>query len=228
MAKKKKSDASGFETIESTLTGTEQFIERYQTQLTIGFIVLVAVVSLYIAYNKWYKAPLEKEALEQAYVAEQYFAADSFYLAINGDGQFPGFIDIVDEYSFTDVGNMARLYLGISYIKTENYTEAINHLVKFDSDDPILEPLAQGNIGDAYSALEQFDKAAQYYQKAGEKDKNKLTAPIYYMKAARAFEQTGNYEKALDIYKIIKSDYRDTEEGREIEKYIARAENKLK
>lgn len=228
MAKKKKKEAKGFESIEQSLTRSEQFIEKYQKQLTIGFVAIVALVGLYIAYTRWYKAPLEQEALEQMYVAEQYFSADSFQLAINGDGQFPGFLNIVDSYGSTKAGNMAKLYLGISYFETEQYDLAIEYLSDFKSDHPELAPLAYGNIGDAYNEKGDAAKAAEYYEKAAAFDDNILTSPVYYMKAARAYEQVSNYQKALDVYKIIKAEYKETDEGRQIEKYIARAEMKLK
>ncbi|MEA2041055.1 MAG: tetratricopeptide repeat protein [Bacteroidota bacterium] len=227
MAKNKQRDGKGFENIETSISSTEQFIEKNQKQLTIIFIVAIAVVSLFIAYYKWYKAPLEKEAQEQMYIAQQYFAADSFHYAINGDGEFPGFLDIKEDYGTTDASNIATLYLGISYVKTGQYQEAIDNLKSFDSDDAILGPLAKGNIGDAYNELGETEKAAKSYKEAAESDNNNFTAPIYYMKAARAFEALGNYKQALELYKIIKTDFPKSEEARAIDKYITRAELKL-
>ena len=227
MAKKRENAGKGFETIETSLSRTEQFIEKNQKNLTIGFIIAIVVVSVIIAYFKWYKAPLEKEAQEQMFVAQQYFAADSFHYAINGDGEFPGFLDISDNYGSTAAGNMAELYLGISYVKTEQYQEAIARLQNFDSDDAILAPMALGNIGDAYNELGNFDNAAKYYKKAGEQDDNKFTAPIYFMKAARTLEQLNNFKDALSLYEDIKTNYPDSEEAREIDKYIARAKMNL-
>ncbi len=228
MAKNSKNEANGFETIEASLSKGEQFVEKYQKQISIVFLGIIVIISLYIAYNRWYKAPLEKEAAEQMYVAEQYFATDSFQIAINGDGQFPGFLSIVDSYGSTKAGNMARLYLGISYYQTQQYDLAIDYLSDFKSSDPVLKPLAYGNIGDSYNEKGELENAAKYYEKAASYDKNILTSPIYYMKAARSYEQIGKYNKALDIYKKIKAEYKKTDEGRQIDKYIVRAEMKLK
>ncbi len=222
MAKNKEPRTDGFETIETTLTKGEQFIEKYQKQITIGFLAIIAVVSLYIVYKRFYKEPLEKEALEQMRFAERNFAKDAYEVAINGDGQFPGFKSIVEEYGSTEAGNMAKLYLGISYYKTKKYDEAIDELNDFKSDNPILKPLAYGNIGDAYAEKNELSTAAEYYEKAAKYSDNTLTAPIYYMKAAQAYENAKDVEQALEIYNIIKRDYKKTAEGAVVDKYISR------
>ena len=57
---------------------------------------------------KVYVSPLEIEAQTEMFVAEQYFAKDSFNLALNGDGNYPGFIEIAEDYSVTKAGNLAN------------------------------------------------------------------------------------------------------------------------
>ena len=56
---------------------------------------------------------------------------------------------------------------------------------------------------------------------------NDLTTPIYMQKAASVLETLGDLEEALKIYKQIKTDYPNSTEGRNIDKYIARVEVKL-
>jgi hypothetical protein len=46
-----------------------------------------------------------------------------------------------DEYSGTDAGNLANYYAGIAYLNTGKYTEAIDYLSKFKSDDIVLSAL---------------------------------------------------------------------------------------
>ena len=45
-----------------------------------------------------FRKPLIQEALAQSFTAEQHFRADSFALALNGDGNALGFKQIIDEY----------------------------------------------------------------------------------------------------------------------------------
>ena len=202
---------------------TERYIEENQKSLSVIVGAIVLIIALYFAYTKLYVEPLEIEARSQMYIAEQYFERDSLDLAINGDGNYLGFLDIIDEYSVTPSGNLAHYYLGICYLKKGEFGEAIEYLNGFDSDDQIVGPVAIGAIGDAYMELGETKDAASYYLQAANDNENQFTTPIYLMKAALAYEDLGNYKKAVSIYEQIKEDYPDTKEGSEVDKYLARA-----
>jgi len=202
---------------------TERYIDENQKSLSVIVGVIVGIIGLYFAYTKLYVGPLEIEAQSQMYIAEQYFEMDSLDLAINGDGNYLGFIDIVDEYSVTPSGNLAHYYLGICYLKKGQYEDAIEYLNGFDSDDQFVGPVAIGAIGDAYMELGETEDAVSYYMQAANENENQFTTPIFLMKAAQTYEDLSDYKKAVSIYKQIKEDYPDTKEGREVEKYLARA-----
>ena len=68
----------------------------------------------------------------------KYFQKDSFNLALNGDGQYLGFIDVADEYSWTKTGKLANYYAGLCYLHLDEYVNAIEYLEDFSSDDIIL------------------------------------------------------------------------------------------
>jgi TolA-binding protein len=53
---------------------------------------------------------------------------------------------------------------------------------------------------------------------------NAFVTPVYLMKAAQLLETKKDFNKALDFYKEIQKEYPQSDEGRKIEKYIARAE----
>lgn len=201
---------------------TERYIEENQKSLSVIVGVIVLIIGGYFAYKKLYVEPLEIEARSQMYVAEQYFEKDSLDLAIYGDGNYLGFVDIIDEYSVTPSGNLAHYYLGICYLKKGEYEEAIEYLNGFDSDDQIVGSVATGAIGDAYMEMGETKDAASYYLQAANNKENQFTTPIYLMKAALAYEDLDNYKKAVSIYEQIKEDYPDTKEGREVDKYLAR------
>ena len=216
-----------FSEVEGALTKTEQFIEDNQKILTIVIGAAVLIVAGYLSYTKLYIQPKEVDAQEQMFMAEQYFEKDSFNLAINGDGNYLGFLDIVDDYSMTKAGKLALYYTGISYLKMGQYEDAIEYLDGFNTEDVLLAPVALGAKGDAYVELGETDKALSAYEKAYKLSDNEFTTPIYMMKAATLLESEEEAKKALDIYKIIKEKYPNTTEGRTIDKFIARAELKL-
>lgn len=91
MSKEKQKRADGFEQIEEATISTEQFIEKNQKLLVRGVLVIIIVVGAILGYYRFYKAPMEQEALKQMFVAENLFEKDSFNMALNGDGNVPVF-----------------------------------------------------------------------------------------------------------------------------------------
>jgi len=226
MAKKENKMDDQFAKIETTLSRTEQYIENNQKNLMRVVAVAVVIVALFMGYKNFYIAPMEKEAQVDVFMAELYFQKDSFNLALNGDGQYLGFVDIVDEYSLTKVGELANYYAGLCYLHIGEYENAIEYLDDFSSDDIVISSLALGCIGDAYMELTDTDNALSYYEDAASYTDNEFTTPRYMLKQAMIHENNGDYADALALYKGIEADYKSSREGNGIEKYIARAENR--
>ena len=158
-------------------------------------------------------------------MAELYFQKDSFNLALNGDGQYLGFLDVADDYSSTNVGQLANYYAGLCYLNTADFDNAIEYLGDFSSDDIVLSSLALGCMGDAYMELGDVDAALDAYASAVSNSSNDFTAPRYMMKQALIHDANGDSDKALNLYKSIKNDYKTSREANGIEKYIAKVEN---
>ena len=226
MANKKGKTDKQLAQIEETLSKTEQYIEDNQKSLLIIVGSIVAIIAIYLGFNNFYLDPLEQEAHADMFMAEMYFEKDSFNLALNGDGQYLGFLDVADEYSLTNAGNLANYYAGLCYLYTAQYEDAIDYLSSFSSDDIILSTLAIGCIGDSYLELDDNEKALKYYQKATDNDDNDFTTPRYLLKQAFVLEMNEEYEDALELYNRIKDDYSKSQIGLEIDKYIARASNR--
>lgn len=220
MVKKQDKTEGGIVAVEEALSKTERFIENNQKILTIIIGAIVLVVLIFFAFKRFYMAPRETEVKEQMFMAERYFEIDSLNLALNGDGMYPGFLEIIDDYGMTKGANLAKYYAGVCYLKLGNYDEAIDHLKSFKAKDEVLGPMAKGAIGDAYMELNQPAKAAGYYEEAAGMKDNEFTTPIFLLKAGWTYEIQKDYDKALKTYERIKMEYPNTNEGREIEKYI--------
>lgn len=223
MAKKQDRTEEGIVAVEEALSRTEKFIEDNQRLLVIIVGVIVVIILGFISFKKFYVQPREKEAQEQMFMAEKYFEKDSLDLALYGDGNYPGFLDIIDDYGVTSAANLAHYYTGVIYLKLGDYEQAIDYLESFDSDDQIVSSMAEGATGDAYMELDEVDQAINHYVKAAEMNQNEFTSPLFYLKAGWAYEIAGDYEEALKVYKKIQKDYPASTEARDIEKYIARA-----
>jgi len=223
MVKKQDKTEGGIVKVEEALSKTERFIENNQKILTIVIGVIVVVVLVFFGFKRLYMVPKEQEAKEQMFMAERYFEIDSLNLALNGDGMYPGFLEIIDDYGITKSANLSEYYAGVCYLKMGNFEEAIDHLKSFKGKDHILGPMAAGAIGDAYLELNQPEKAAGYYTEAAEMKENEFTSPMFLLKAGWTYEIQKDYKKALEIYEQIKFKFPTSNEAREIDKYIARA-----
>jgi tetratricopeptide (TPR) repeat protein len=215
------------EGVEHALTKAEQFLESYQKQIVWAVGIILGIVVLYIAFQRYYLDKKTVEAAEQMFPAEQLFENEEWSRALEGDGNNPGFIEIIDDYVFTPSARLAKYYAGICYLRLGDYEEAINYLSKFSSKDVILSNMALGSIGDAYAELGNTDKAIAFYKKAANNRKNDFTSPLYLLRAGLLLEQQKEFKAAGELYEIIKKEYPNTTEGRNISKYITRVEIEL-
>ncbi len=227
MEDKSKKIEEPIKAVEEALTKSEEFLLK--NQKIIGIIVgAVVIVVLGIwGYYKYVLQPKEIEAQKQLFMAQRYFEMDSLKLAIKGDGNYPGFLTIIDKYGSTKAGNLSHYYLGICYLKQGKFKEAIDQLKEFSGDDRYIAAMANGGIGDAYLEMNDLKEAVKYYEKAADVKKNDITTPVYLKRAGFVYEQLGDYDNALKMYKKIQTEHYKSMESREVEKYIARA-NALK
>jgi tetratricopeptide (TPR) repeat protein len=222
MAKSKKDDnPQGIKNVEETLTKTEQYLEENYKPLLTGLAIVVVLVGLFWL-AKIYLTKRNDEAQSQMYQAQKYLELDSINLALNGDGNYLGFLDIASEYKFTKAGNLARYSAGICNLRLGNYEEAIDFLNKYSKKDKVIGSIAIGATGDAYVELGDLEKGISKYLEAAEFAGNSFNTPLYLMKAAELYEMNAKYPDALKLYEKIKEEYPGSSEGSSIDKYIAR------
>lgn len=225
--------AEVFNTLDESASKSEQWVEKNQRPIFIGLISLTIIVMGYLAYNKYIIEPKEIEAADELAFPKKYFeeaqasvvAVDSLYnLSLNGaDGKY-GLVDIAEQYGNTKAGNLAKYMSGIAYLKTGDYESAIEYLNDFSSDDEMLGALALGNIGDAFSEINQPEDALKYYLEAADFKDNNFTTPLYLFKAGNIAMELNYYEKAEAYFLRIKNDYAKSEEAKNINIYVQRAQ----
>ena len=208
------------EKIEETVSKTEQFYNENKKTIWTCILVAAVIALGILAYHQFYFKPKTAEAQEQAYPAEAAFRNGDFEVALNGDGNNLGFIDLIDEYG-TKAGKAVYLYAGLCELQLKDYEQAVNYLKKYKGKDAILAARAQGALGDAYAGLQQYEEAVAQYEKAAGVSDNVFAAE-YLLKAAVAYEELGNKDKALKLYETIKDKYPQSIEGYDIDKYINR------
>ena len=205
------------------LEGAESWIEKHPKTITGIVGVLLLLVAGYFGFN-YYKDSQNAEGQKQMFQAVYYFEADSLTLALNGDGNNLGFIDIIEEYKFSDAANLAHFYAGVCYLKQGNYDAAILYLQDYSSNDLLVQPRAYSLIGDAYMELQKYEDAVTYYNKASDYEPNKFYTPTYLMKAALAYEKLNQKDKAMEAYEKIITQFWDSPEYQNAVKLKARLE----
>jgi tetratricopeptide (TPR) repeat protein len=228
MAKKtKESNPQGMKNVEHTLTRTEQYLEENYKPLLIGLGVMVVLVGLFWL-GKIYLNKKNEEAQSQMYMAERYLEMDSLKLALNGDGNYLGFLDIANEYKFTNTANLALYSAGICYLHLGQYQDAIDLLNKYSRKDKLVGSLAIGAIGDAYVELGDLETGVSKYIEAADLASNSFNTPLFLMKAGEIYELNNNFSEALKVYERIQKEYPESNEGLSIDKYIARVKLLMK
>ncbi|MGP1515693.1 MAG: tetratricopeptide repeat protein [Bacteroidales bacterium] len=209
------------------ISRTEVFIDKNK-KIIIGIVVAVLVIAATILlYNSWYIPSQEKNAENEIFAAQQYFAQEDYAKALNGDGKHQGLIAISENYSSTKQGRLAKYYVGIIYMKQGKFNDAIKYLEGFKPDDKFMPSQIRSLIGDCYWELNNLDEAISNYKKAAEKNPNNFTTPVILMKLGAAYEVKKDFQKALDCYTQLKKDYPRSPEYSQVEKYIARMETIL-
>lgn len=225
--------AEVFNTLDQGASRTEEWVAKNQKYIFIVIAVVAAVILGYLGYNKFIQEPKESEAMNDMFQAQQYFdqavaggvQSDSLYnLALTGgEGKF-GMLDIVSQYKGTDAGNLANYYAGMAYLNTKDYTNAIEYLSNFSSDDEMLAPIAQGGIGDAFMQLDQKEDALSYYAKAAQMKTNNYTTPLFLYKAGTTALELGKNAEALKYFNRIKDEFFTSTQAANIDVLIGKAE----
>ncbi|MDR0811450.1 MAG: tetratricopeptide repeat protein [Paludibacter sp.] len=223
MAKKVSTKHDELENVQHVLGTSEAFLEKYQKQITYGLVVVALIVLAIFAFRNWYIVPRSVEAQNEISKAQNYFAIDSFRVAVEGNLECIGFHEIVSDFGITPSGNLAAAYAGICYYKLGQYEDAVKYLSKYNGKSSYLGIEVIGLIGDCYIELGNTEKALSFFNKTIEKG-NEVLSPIYLKKAASAYESLAKPTKALEMYKKIKDAYPSSSEASDIDKYISRLE----
>lgn len=199
------------------------FWENYSRPIIYVAGAIILLIGGYYGYKYLYAEPQQEKAADALWHAQQYFEADSVKLALNGDGQFPGFDKVAKTYGGTKSGKLAKFYAGICYLKLKDYNKAVTYLKDFSTDAKEIQTIAYSRLADAYSELNKNEEAIEYYAKAGHyyPEQESLSAENLF-RAGLKSEILGKNDDAIKFYKEIKEKYGRTDRGYQVDKYLAR------
>lgn len=214
-------------------TKTELFFENNR-KIILGVIVAVIVIAAaFFLYHTFVAVPRGEKASTALARGQEYFNAEQFDKALNGDGAgYAGLVKIADDYSSTEAGNLANLYAGLCYANLNKWNEAVTYLEKFSPEgDAMISPAAISALGNAYAHVGQVDKAISKLEEAAEKADSKAKdgvnntiAPYFMLQAGELLESQNKVADANKVYQDIKKKYVNSAlvQSSEIDKYIER------
>ena len=210
--------------VEDALTQSEAFLIKYKNAIIGGVVAVIIIVAGFIMYKNLYAEPREEKAQAALFKGQEYFEADAFAEALNGDSiGFVGFLKVADDFSGTKAANLAKAYAGICYAQLGKYEEAVKMLDSFNGKDQMVAPAILGAAGNCYAQLGQLDKAASTLMSAADKADNNTLSPIFLMQAGEILVKQGKYDDAVDAYTKIKDKYFQSYQAMDIDKYIEQA-----
>ena len=98
MAKKVNKTEEQLANVEENLSKAGLYVVNNQERIIKVIGSIVVLIAIFAAYTKFIVEPKEKEASEEMYIAEFYFQNNNYNEALNGDGQYSGFLRIADDY----------------------------------------------------------------------------------------------------------------------------------
>ena len=203
--------------LEQQVTKTEAFFEKYKKAIIITVVAVIAIVVCAILANNYYFEPRQQEASTELGKAQELFVNDEYEKAL------PLFQKVASEYSSTDAGNLAQLYIGICQANLGKWQEAVTALESFNGqDDQMISPAAEGALGNAYANLNQLDKAVEHLKKAAQMADNMSLSPTFLIQAGQILESQGKKADALKLYEEVKTKYFNSMQYQTIDAYIER------
>ena len=223
--------------VAEALNKSEAFFNKNKNAIIIAVVALLVIIAGIFIYKEYVSGPREEKASTALGRGQEYFNAEQFDKALNGDGaSYAGFAKIASDYSSTAAGNLANLYAGLCQANLGKWKEAITYLEKFSTTgDDMVSPAAVAALGNAYAHVNELDKAVSTLKKAadmadskGNEGVNNSIAPTFRLQAAEILESQGKKDEALKIYQDIKAKYTNSGlvQSQEIDKYIERASAK--
>jgi tetratricopeptide (TPR) repeat protein len=218
-----KKQGSNYEGQELIVAKAKDFWSRYSKPLMIVSAAIILLAGGYYGYKSFIKAPKETKAAEAMFRAEEFYRMDSVNKALNGDGQYQGFLKIIDKYGGTDAGNLASFYAGSCYLKLDQNDKAIKYLKKFSTSSKPVQARAYKLLGDAHADLGKNADALDYYKKAARHFEDDEMSSAEYLFAAAYFADRvlKNSKEAISLYKELKEKYPGTQQGVEVDNYLA-------
>jgi tetratricopeptide (TPR) repeat protein len=198
------------------------FFEKYKNKIFLyAGILVVAAAAVYFYVNQKSESN-EKAGLELSRIMSLY-TQGSYLEAIEGKQgtNIIGLKKLVEEYSGSENGETAKIYLANCYAFLGNYDEAFKYYDDYSGSIDYFEASSLAGQAGYYAAKEDYEKAANLYLQASKMSKLNSQNPDYLLNAGIYFLRAGEKEEAKILFDRIKEDYTTSLAYREVDKYLS-------
>lgn len=212
--------------VAEAVSKTEAFFEQNGKKVLLALVVIAALVAGGYAYKKLVLDRNAERASELIVEAQERFGVENpdFALALNGDEQGAGFLDVIEQYGSTAAGNLAKHYAGVCYLRLGDLENAAKYLAQYSEVDglpgAILNAQNLGLRGDVAVENGDYEGAIALYKKAVAASDNELTAPLFLYKQIVAYVALGNKEEAQKCLDTLTTKYPTAAEVRFAEELL--------
>jgi len=151
------------------------------------------------------------------------YDAEQYRNAIDGSdaAKIKGLQYIVDNYGSSDNGETAKIYLANSYYILSDFEKAKEYYRSYSGSIDLFKATASAGYASCLEVENKIEEAADYYVDAAEFDSSNPLNADYMLNAAINYLETGNNNKAEELLKSIKKDYRMSVAARQVDRYLA-------
>lgn len=212
--------------VAEAVSRTESFFENNGKKVVLALVVVVLLVVCGYAYKKLIVDRNAERASELIVEAQYRFEGETpdYALALNGDENGAGFLDVIDQYGSTPAGNLAKHYAGVCYLRLGDSENAVKYLSAYKSVDGIPGAVVNaqnlGLRGDIAVDKGDYAEAVNLFKKAVAASDNNFTAPLYLYKQGLALVALDKADEAVKCFEEISAKYPSSLEAREADKLI--------
>ncbi len=177
------------------------------TVVAIGIILIIAGI---FGYN-YIQGERGRQAQELLGAVILEYERGEYQVALDGNGDILGLLDIINNYASTPAGNTARFYAGNAFFELDDYEQALEQFENFNASDDFLGASATAGRAAIHEIQGDFARAADLFIRAAEIDDNEVQSPYYLRSAVRAYVESGEFESAEEVILEAKERYPETD-----------------
>ncbi len=202
-----------------------QFVDRNRA-IAYGALGVVVLIAAGIVGYSYLQTQRNAEAQQYLAPAVRLYEKGMFSEALEGTGIEMGLLGIAEEFGSTDAGNLAHFYSADALFRQGDLDRALEHFEQVEKSANYVGASALAGEAAVYEAKGEHRHAAELYKRAALVFPNEVQSPGYLIDAGRAFENAGDYARAIETYELVSKDYAESAQARNVDMLVARVEAK--